>query len=485
MAFEKFIKLFQGGQKQHDPTVDGLQLKKLELGAGTNTEAAFKLTSGALLDTTQQGAFEYAVDDLYFSIASNMPGTVYQSQYPPEQTAVYVKSTGDAGAPYLPFYATDPLLSVTGGQDYQSWISGNYPNRFHIDLGLAKNINRIYYENFHNNGSLLDRGVRAFTFYGSNSPTAFDDLTYGSDTDWVLLGTSESEFAQHSAADEADPKYITVANVDSYRYYAFKFSTNWGEVFMGVRRIELQNSPPYTRRGIILNNGSNLVTTKIPRATTNGRIEDSQISDDGTTVLFGTENPLHPITEKTTLVDADEVQGNDSATTFSPIRTTWTNVKAFLKTYFDTLYFWLNGKSGGQTAIGGTGASENLTLSSTSDATKGKIIVQDELEVTPQASVVETLVSTCSTYTKTSGQQEAVVRTESEFITDTTILTSILLETNWVAGIYSPATVPAGFIEGQLYRGDKFWYLYQNSVLTRTQIYPSIPDFTNSYLFES
>ena len=46
----------------------------------------------------------------------------------------------------------------------------------------------------------------------------------------------------------------------------------------------------------------------------------------------------HAASEKTTLVDADEISGQDSAATFGLIRTTWTNVKAFLKTYFDGLY---------------------------------------------------------------------------------------------------------------------------------------------------
>lgn len=47
---------------------------------------------------------------------------------------------------------------------------------------------------------------------------------------------------------------------------------------------------------------------------------------------------LHAASNKTSLVDADEVTGTDSAASFGLIRTTWTNVKAFLKTYFDTLY---------------------------------------------------------------------------------------------------------------------------------------------------
>lgn len=46
----------------------------------------------------------------------------------------------------------------------------------------------------------------------------------------------------------------------------------------------------------------------------------------------------HAATAKTTLVDADEITGQDSAASFGLIRTTWTNVKVFLKTYFDTLY---------------------------------------------------------------------------------------------------------------------------------------------------
>lgn len=46
----------------------------------------------------------------------------------------------------------------------------------------------------------------------------------------------------------------------------------------------------------------------------------------------------HAATAKSALVDSDEVVGMDSANSFSRIRSTWTNIKAFLKTYFDTLY---------------------------------------------------------------------------------------------------------------------------------------------------
>jgi len=55
---------------------------------------------------------------------------------------------------------------------------------------------------------------------------------------------------------------------------------------------------------------------------------------------------LHAATAKPALVDADEVNGTDSADSFSLIRTTWANVKAFLKTYFDTLYAPIRGAGG-------------------------------------------------------------------------------------------------------------------------------------------
>ncbi len=45
--------------------------------------------------------------------------------------------------------------------------------------------------------------------------------------------------------------------------------------------------------------------------------------------------PLRPTATKTTLVDADEVTGNDSAASFGQIKTTWANVKVFLKTWID------------------------------------------------------------------------------------------------------------------------------------------------------
>lgn len=94
---------------------------------------------------------------------------------------------------------------------------------------------------------------------------------------------------------------------------------------------------------------------------------------------------LHAASNKTALVDADEVNGTDSAASFGLIRTTWLNVKAFLKTYFDALYSTralsnlsavaintdlVGAVTNGMGVRGGTAANDDLTLEGTTNATR-------------------------------------------------------------------------------------------------------------------
>ena len=175
--------------------------------------------------------------------------TTYTSQYPPAHNDTYVKATTKFNTSYWPYFATDPAISLIGDKVKREWLAQNAVKtnqRFHIDLGEAKTIKRIYYENSHNSGAITNAGVENFTFWGSNEATAFAQLTYATDTDWTQLTTSQSTLDQHVAADQADPKYITVTNTTAYRYYAFKFADNYGNsVYMSVRRIELQTEDGY------------------------------------------------------------------------------------------------------------------------------------------------------------------------------------------------------------------------------------------------
>ncbi len=167
----------------------------------------------------------------------------YTSQYPPAHSDTYVKATTYQDSQYYPHHATNPAVSLTGGWANQSWLC-TFPavtnQRFHIDLGSAKVIKRIYYENQHTSGGNTTSGVENFTFWGSNTAGAFAELTYGTDTNWTQITPAQSTFDIHVSADQADPKYIVVTNTTAYQYYAFKFADNYGDIYLGVRRIELQ-----------------------------------------------------------------------------------------------------------------------------------------------------------------------------------------------------------------------------------------------------
>lgn len=164
----------------------------------------------------------------------------------PTNDATHVKATTYYNNNYLPHFATDQTKSLVGIEETTTWVSsiGAVTNqRFHVDLGASYIITRIYYEASHGMGGNTDVGVRHFTFWGSNSASAFADTTYATDTGWTQITTSASEFDKHAVANAADPKYITATNATAYRYYAFKFADNWGNAtFMGLRHVELREA---------------------------------------------------------------------------------------------------------------------------------------------------------------------------------------------------------------------------------------------------
>ena len=171
--------------------------------------------------------------------------------YPPAYSTTYVKATTEYSASYHPWFSTDPSLSLTGANITNGWLSANgspSSQRFHIDLGGQYIANKVYYENYHDSGGSLTPGANNFTLWGSNTASAFAELTYATDTNWTqITGLSQSTFDTHAAADAPDPKYITITgNVTPYRYYAFKIADNHGSAnYVGLRRIEVQQLPTY------------------------------------------------------------------------------------------------------------------------------------------------------------------------------------------------------------------------------------------------
>jgi hypothetical protein len=172
--------------------------------------------------------------------------TTYSPAYPPAHNATYVKATSEYSSSYAAYLATDPSKSLTGTFTGNSWDTTSYANqRFHIDLGSAKIIRRVYYENGHSSGGYTTNGAKTFTMQGSNEATAFAQLTYATDTDWTNLTTEVAQFDQHVALDQADPKYFLVDNIVAYRYYAFKIAISWGALELTMRRIVLMTEYGY------------------------------------------------------------------------------------------------------------------------------------------------------------------------------------------------------------------------------------------------
>lgn len=90
-----------------------------------------------------------------------------------------------------------------------------------------------------------------------------------------------------------------------------------------------------------------------------GAIEASADVTDAVNVA----SSIHGATLGTTPVDADEIAYLNSASSFSLVRITWINVKAFLKTYFDTIYTLTNlGGVPTSRTVNAKALSANITL---------------------------------------------------------------------------------------------------------------------------
>ena len=123
----------------------------------------------------------------------------------------------------------------------------------------------------------------------------------------------------------------TVLSTDNILQAIQKLNGNISGLTTGVSSV-------FGRTGVIVSATGDYNTSQIPENTnlyfTNARALLAAPAETLSTIA--TIN--HSATVKTTLVDADEITGQDSASSFALIRTTWLNVKVFLKTYFDTIY---------------------------------------------------------------------------------------------------------------------------------------------------
>jgi hypothetical protein len=81
---------------------------------------------------------------------------------------------------------------------------------------------------------------------------------------------------------------------------------------------------------------SHIANTSNPHSTTASQVGLGNVTNDSQ--LKRASNDFSTFTEKTTPVDADITLIEDSAASYAKKKLSWTNIKATLKTYFDTLY---------------------------------------------------------------------------------------------------------------------------------------------------
>ncbi len=165
----------------------------------------------------------------------------YESHYP----SVFDGTTCKASSAYDNAWDVyDPALSLVGGWTTNDWMNGvgegnDYPYKLNVDLGSAKIVRRLYYENLHNSGGLTSAGANAVRIYGTNSAAAFAS-TIVTDTNNLTLLHSFS-MVEHVASNVPDPQYELITNDVAYRYYIlFLDSGHSTDAYVGIRRLEYQ-----------------------------------------------------------------------------------------------------------------------------------------------------------------------------------------------------------------------------------------------------
>ena len=165
----------------------------------------------------------------------------YEAVYPPAYNETYIKTT-NRWFEFEGFRAVDPALSLSGGRYLNSWLTENGhtgSQRFHVEFASAQVIKRIEYCNSHHDGYETDAGVKDFTIQGSNSATAFANLTYADNTDWTDITANISSMTQHTEGyDGVIWRIIELTNDVAYKYYAIKCANNHGDGNnIGLRRV--------------------------------------------------------------------------------------------------------------------------------------------------------------------------------------------------------------------------------------------------------
>jgi PKD repeat protein len=186
----------------------------------------------------------------------------YTIQPLPSVNKLFINATNSYPSQHEPLSLMNNASSLIGSpiSEYdQMWLTNNLyikEIRLTIDLGEAKIIRNVTYNNGHLSGTVTNRGAKNFVMQGSNSDSylyRYKMPEYENNTGWTNLTTSVTQFAQHAAVDVADNQSFLVTNTNAYRYYSFKIADNWGSGnYISMRRLQLLTEDTYSTPAVLL-----------------------------------------------------------------------------------------------------------------------------------------------------------------------------------------------------------------------------------------
>jgi hypothetical protein len=237
------------------------------------------------------------------------------------------------------------------------------------------------------------------TIDGASNTVTLDTSTITTGT-FVDARISESSVIQHEGA--IDHGSITGLGDDDHAQYALLAGRTGGQTITGGNAasndLTLQSTSDVTKGSIVMLDPLD-VTGDI---TVSGTVDGRDVAADGTTQdAHITNTAIHFAVGD---IDHDSIL-NNGTNTHSQIDThlgnmaihfeegdiDHSNITGLTGNDDHTQYTLLAGRTGGQTITGGDSASNDLTLQSTSDVTKGSIVMLDPLDVTGDIAVSGTV----------------------------------------------------------------------------------------------
>jgi PKD repeat protein len=252
--------------------------------------------------------------------------TSYTTQDPPGFSSTYEKATTTSNLDdWQVWYLFNNALDYTKTSDSGvTWQSVRYEianQRINVDLGSAKTITRVKYENyFGSNG--VSAGARNVAIYGSNTASDFSTTTYATDGSLELINDFEEWTIRNTTAGTSFPGYVIIDSPGSYRYYTFRISNTWGSTnFLALRHLELQStdiSPPVASFTKDKTGGTNPLTVVFTDTSTNTPTSRYWVFGDGSSTNSTMQNPVHTFSSAGTfnvnLTATNSAGSNQSAT---------------------------------------------------------------------------------------------------------------------------------------------------------------------------